>query len=604
MKETAEELLQRLNNVFNQKKEIFEKYYWIAYTKESSKENTALLNKYESEFEEFKSLPKNISDIDSVLETATDSEQKRLQAWKEFFQTIAIPENLISLRREISDLEGKIGEYFNNREEYYINLETGKKIPSSRVEMRTMKRTHSDESVRRAVHIALEELSLGAVDDYVKLVALRNRYAQELGYTDFYDYKVRFEDKMSKEELFGIFEEIYQGTKHGFDTIRLLEQDKPNLRKPWNYHFMMSGDVVEKEDQYFNIKNILEYWLRSMDAIGIDYLDSTIRMDLLARNGKYDNGFCHQPVIGKYNHHGKFIPGETNFTCNAVVGQVGSGKRALDTCFHEGGHAVHFNTMMNRDAFLNTEFMPMTAALSETQSMFLDAYTNTPEWKCTYAKNRDGKLYPFELYRESVEKSYVTDLVTMNSLMGVSYFEKEVYETEELTREKVIEISKRVHKKYYDFSEDSTYLLSIPHIYSFEPACQYHGYGLAMIALEQWRTYFYEKYGSIVDNKNIGQEMQKIWKRGSALSFPEMVQMAVGEKLSPKAYVNAVSFDLDEHFQIAEKRISQVLDKNQTGILSINANIELWHGDMLVADNSESLEKMILEYNCFLESLV
>jgi len=59
-----------------------------------------------------------------------------------------------------------------------------------------------------------------------------------------------------------------------------------------------------------------------------------MRLDLLERHGKYNNGFCHQPVPCHYIK-GKKQTGETNFTCNAIPSQIGSGERTGVTLFHE-----------------------------------------------------------------------------------------------------------------------------------------------------------------------------------------------------------------------------------------------------------------------------
>ncbi len=35
----------------------------------------------------------------------------------------------------------------------------------------------------------------------------------------------------------------------------------------------------------------------------------------------------------------------------------------------------------------------------------------------------------------------------------------------------------------------------MPHIYSWESSAYYHGYGLALLGVDQWREYFFKKYG-------------------------------------------------------------------------------------------------------------
>jgi hypothetical protein len=77
-------------------------------------------------------------------------------------------------------------------------------------------------------------------------------------------------------------------------------------------------------------------------------------------------------------------------------------------------------------------------------------------------------------------------------------------------------------------SADSLSILSVPHIYSWESSASYPGYGLAELALHQWRVYFYRKCGYIVDNPGVGKEMREVWKMGAGKTFKEFVIMATG----------------------------------------------------------------------------
>ena len=111
------------------------------------------------------------------------------------------------------------------------------------------------------------------------------------------------------------------------------------------------------------------------------------------------------------------------------------------------------------------------------------------------------------------------------------------------------------HTPDTDTEVDSLRLLSIPHIYSWESACSYQGYGLAQLAVYQWREYFYKKYGFIVDNKAVGKEMRAVWKYGSAKTFPECVKLATGNKLSPEAYLKQITASADTVLKTAKQKI-------------------------------------------------
>ena len=132
-----------------------------------------------------------------------------------------------------------------------------------------------------------------------------------------------------------------------------------------------------------------------------------------------------------------------------------------------------------------------------------------------YAKNKEGLPYPLDLFRRKVRKLRILAPMSLYGVMFVSEFEKLVYETEDLDAEKVMWIAKDMRRKYMDYSEDSLWALTVPHIYSSGSSAYSHAYGLAELALEQWRDYFYEKYDYIVDNPSVGKEMREVWKLGS-----------------------------------------------------------------------------------------
>src|SRR5436189_4233605 len=78
----------------------------------------------------------------------------------------------------------------------------------------------------------------------------------------------------------------------------------------------------------------------SSDVCSSDLRGATMQLDLLERPGKYQNGFCHGPVPAWINEKGEWVPGQINFTAEATPDQVGSGIRAINTLFHEGGHEI------------------------------------------------------------------------------------------------------------------------------------------------------------------------------------------------------------------------------------------------------------------------
>ncbi len=598
---SAKQLLDYLNNEYLNVHKDFEYLFWKVYMGDKSLADKK--DKAEVAREDFRTNTTLSAAVEQFLISAKGTTKTRLSYWKDFFSRYQTPPELISLRKEITELQTKIETKQSTKKEGYIDPYTNKFVPLSRNGMRSLRNTHDDEKIRKACFDATESLSVLCVDEYVDLVQKKNKYAKALGYEDFYAYKLALEERMTKKELFSLWDTIYEKTKYGFKNIRDLEKEKSGLRKPWNFGYMMSGSFVKEADPYFPFELAIPTWIETFSRLGISFRGGTIVLDLLDREGKYNNGFCHWPDPVHYDGVLR-KPATAQFTCTLVPGIPGQAASGLHTLFHEGGHAAHLLNTDNRDVCMNVEYPPASTAWDETQSMFLDTVNSSIEWRTLYAKNAEGEQYPFDLYMRQLKALHPLRPLDLMGIMMVCNFEREIYESKNLTKEMVVAIAKKNYKKYFDRSVESTYPLDVPHIYSWESSCSYQGYGLATLALSQWREYFFEKYGYIVDNPHIGKEMQKVWKFGSIKPFPEVVKIATGKKLSSNAYLRNITMSLSQVQKKAKERIERQKTVRQKPLKGdeINATIELVHGKKKIADSKKGYKAMTDTYAKWLKT--
>ncbi|MEA2715283.1 MAG: hypothetical protein QOG91_311 [Candidatus Parcubacteria bacterium] len=541
-----------------------------------------------------------------TLRLAKNSEgkiKKRLAVWTDFFCLYQTPAAAVPVKKSVAEMESRALAKRAKRREGYTDPLTKRFVEASENRMRTLLRTHPDEAVRKACFQSLEKLPLEAIRDYIEMVKGRNEFARALGYEDFYDYKLRIDEDMTKKELFSIFEKIFRKTRYAFKNVRKLEKTRPGLRRPWNFAYMMTGDFTKEEDPYFQFEDALSHWGRTFAGLGIDFQGGRLKLDLLDRKGKWNNGFCHYPDLVQYR--GKVrIPGSSNFASNAIPRQLGSGLQGLETVFHEGGHAADRLNSLQSDVCVNHEYPPNTVSWAETQSMFMDTIAGSIEWRMRYAKNKAGQPYPFELFERKVRALHPLRPLNMMGLMYVVFFEKEIYECRNLTKNFVLKAARRAYRKYFDRSADSISVLNVPHIYSWESSAYYHGYGLAELAVAQWREYFFKKYGYIVDNRNVGKELTKIWSYASLYPAKKLIKMATGRKLSPQAYLSGATKSARKIFKYSRamlKRLERVPSYDKP--VRLNARIAMVHSKKKIADNRRSFEDMDAKYKAWLRSL-
>jgi len=596
--------IEMLNETYLKLHARYEKAFWNVYMNLSAdigKENIKMEKALKAR-DAFNSNEKHLITLQEFHQYAPAQLQERIDHWIHFFKLYQTPAHLKKLRDDIAVLEGKIHESIAQGKEGYIHPKTKKFKRTSRLAMRMMMSTNDDEKIRKACFNALEDIAGRNVDNLVELVTLRNEYAQGLGFEDFYAYKLMMEEGMKKKELFDIFDTIYDKTKYAFSVYDTLEKELgiKGLQKPWNTQYLLAGDFKKEEDPYFQFSDALDRWGRSFMNMGISFRGSRLVLDLLDRRGKYPNGFCHWPTPISYQKN-KRMPGQANFTCNLVPNQPGGGARAMETLFHEGGHAAHYLNSQQADVCLNHEYPPASTAWAETQSMFLDTVFSSPEWRHRYAKNEQGEAYPEELYKRKVNKIGPLRPLSMMGISSVMYFEKALYEEKKLTRSKVLRFAKQNFDRHTKRSKSSISLLNVPHIYSWTSACSYHGYGLALLGLHQWREYFYKKYGYIVDNKSVGKEMKKVWSLASAKSFPELLHEATGQKLSEKAFVKDVTRSPKKMLNDAQKHIEALPKKKPAKDIVLDAHITMVDGKKKIADSTKGFENMTKKYRTWLE---
>lgn len=547
---------------------------------------------------DFSSSPENLGRVRSALEGGelTETERVGLQGWERFFRVNQIEgEEAKACYRGLVEKEGELERRRMGMRLGYTDPETGEFVEASSVGLALKIRSAKEEPLRMAAFEGLRSIEPFVLENgFIEIVKERNRLAHMLGYADYYDWKVTINEGFGKETLFGILDDLEERTREA--CRRSIEQTRADKGdeavQPWNFSHYTSGDLTAEIDPYFLFAESFERWGRSFAALGISYSGATMQLDLVDRKGKYSNGFMHGPSPA-YQENGTFHPAQINFTANAVPGQVGSGQRATETFFHEGGHAAHFSNIRMPAPCFAQEFAPTSVAFAETQSMFCDSLLKDADWLVRYAKNEAGETVPVELIRRLVENEHKYRAWRLRSMLAVSYAEKAIYEMseEELTPENILTRLRFIEEEMLMMPGGPRPLLSIPHLLSGEASAYYHGYTLAEMAVYQTRDYFMKKYGYITDNPNVGPELQEVyWRPGNSRTFPEFIEALTGEPFGARATAELVNRTVEEATAEAEKMIERQKDVPAfTGPVDLNAEISVVHGNERIASTADGL---------------
>jgi oligoendopeptidase F len=442
---------------------------------------------------------------------------------------------------------------------------------------------------------SLEEWILG--QGFLEIVKARNAFARSQGARDFFDYKVRKSEAMTPEELFAILDDFELRTREanarGFREIEARE-GAAGLQ-PWNYRFHMAGDVTREMDPYFGFGSSLARWVESFRRLGITFRQATVQLDLLERKGKYDNGFCHGPVPS-FMDRGTWVPGHINFTSSGKPGQVGSGHRALETLFHEGGHAAHFANVTRNAPSFSQEFPPTSMAYAETQSMFCDSLLGDADWLLRYAKDAAGRPMPAALIRKGIEKAQPFMAFQERMILVVPYFERALYALPDsgLTKAAVLALARETERRILGL-ESARPLLAIPHLLNQESAASYHGYLLAHMAVYQTRAFFLREFGYITDNPAVGPLLaEKYWAPGNAVSHDRSLRDLTGEGFSARYLAEECDRSVEEAWKAAEASMEAARTRRYPTSFPdrLDATIRVIDGARLIADNSLSEEAM------------
>jgi len=594
----AASLISSLNTQYEKYHLDFENQFWG--TKMALKSgSTEELSATKSAYEAFLGDANNLAAVRARLAAGGLSEEEAgvLAIMEKTFKCYIIEDpKAKELKEKLNTLEAELSAARNTMTLGYKDPTTGEFVKASSVALRDKMRVVDDEAMRRACFEGMRAIGPFVAERFLEIVKLRNQLARIQGYVDFYDLKVSQAEGFGKARLFEIMDDLEARSRPIMVAARerLAAEKGESALLPYNMGWSLAGDTEKAMDPYFPFEEAVDVWARTFAALGINYRGSTMTLDLCDRAGKYSNGFCHWPQPAWRKADGTWVPAKTNFTSLASPSQVGSGKTALVTLLHEGGHAAHFSNILQASPFFSQERAPMSVAYAENQSMVLDAMAGDAAWLARYALDREGKPMPWSVIQDHMTATQPYSVFQLRGMLAVPYFEKALYEMPEdqLTVEALTALADKT-EHLVQGGLGGRPLLSVPHILADEASCYYHGYVLAEMSVHQTRAHFFQKYaGKFVDNPAVGKDLADVyWAPGNGAAFLDLVQKLTGKPLAADAWVHELERPLDQ--VLREEKIEYeaaaaagpAIKPGQEPDLGMR--VILAHGDEVISDSLE-----------------
>ena len=390
--------------------------------------------------------------------------------------------------------------------------------------IQTLLKEEMDVERRKKVWEGSKEIGKVVAPQILELVRLRNKAAESLGYSDYFQMQLELQE-MDEKELLHTFDSLFHLTDEVY--TRLTEKIEHSLKEKfqtdelgpwiWSDPFCQEDPLDNKDlDAIVEDIDIAALGTKFYDQMGIDVRPILEKSDLYVREGKSQHAFCMD-----MDREGDVR------TLNNITSSI----KWLETVLHEYGHAVYDLGVDRSLPWLLREFPHIftteaMALLSGRQAYRTKALAALVPKKCTNL---------FEKAENSLKRR---QLIFSRWVLVMTYFERELYKKPEQDLnalwwdlvEKYQKVKKpKGREKQPDWA--AKYHIGLAPVY-------YFSYLLGELFASMIEKTLEKETGSIeINTKAAGAFLQeKLFKPGSRYNWKELVQHVAGEPLSPKAW--------------------------------------------------------------------
>ncbi|MCP4150594.1 MAG: peptidase M3A and M3B thimet/oligopeptidase F [bacterium] len=399
----------------------------------------------------------------------------------------------------------------------------------------------TDSAKRQKIWESLKQVGEAVAPKLIALAKVRNAAAVKLGYKNYWDMQIRLQEH-NPDELIAVFAELESSTNESFKAMK-AELDgelavrfkiKAESMMPWHYDnpFFQQAPPSAKVnlDEFYEKKEkeeIIVLAQKFLSDIGLETSDIIAKSSLYEREGKDQHAFS--------------IDIDRKGDARILV-NIKPTAEWMDTTLHELGHAVYskysdYTMPYNlRDA--------AHAFTTEGVAMLFGSLAKNPLWLVTYA-GADQKRVT-ELEEALLAQRRREQLIFARWAMVMFNFEKSFYENPDQDLNKLWwDIKERLQSVKRPEGRNLADWAAKPH-FTIAPV-YYHNYQLGELYAAQLRSALVKeskhegpantlKYN---EHKEFGKFfIDKVFKPGASMAWPEFVKASTGEPLTAKHFAN------------------------------------------------------------------
>ena len=388
--------------------------------------------------------------------------------------------------------------------------------------------TETDSEKRKKIWEALKQVGEEVNQRIIALAKVRNEAAKHLGFNNYWEMQVVFQD-YKPEELLEIFKNLEKTTRPLFEKMKSELDSELSARlgvpadqlMPWHYDnpfFQQAPPSKEVNPNDFykdkSKEEIVDIAIKYYKQVGLPYEKVLEKSDMYEREGKNQHAFSiDMDTLGDVRN----------------LNNVKPTAEWMDTVLHEGGHGV-YSLGIDRNLPFNLRD-PAHIFTTEGVAMMFGAKARDPEWMIAFAgvNPREAQRVAQALKSQRIREQ----LIFCRWCIVMLNFEKALYENPDadlkpLWWDMVGEY--QLLKRPTEQGSESGDWASKPH-FVIAPV-YYHNYMMGELFAAQLRATLGGR-----DNARLGRQLQeKVFAPGARYDWQEFVRQATGRPLSPEYF--------------------------------------------------------------------